>query len=75
MKCPVCNVWTTVNDTRNKEGFTLRRRECGNGHKFTTEEHVKLQNMEPRKSSKLRPTSERKDDPAEREDTGATARS
>jgi len=75
MKCPVCNVWTTVNDTRNKEGFTLRRRECGNGHKFTTEEHVKLQNMVAGKSSRIRPPSERKDDPAEREDTGATARS
>jgi hypothetical protein len=35
----------------------------------------KLQNMEPGKSSRLRPTIERKDDPAEREDTGATARS
>ena len=61
MKCPVCNVWTNVSETRNKEGYTLRRRECGNGHKFTTEEHVKLQNLDSRKPSGVRRGSERKD--------------
>ena len=40
MNCPICNAWTTVNDTRNKEDFTQRRRECANGHMFTTEERV-----------------------------------
>jgi transcriptional regulator NrdR family protein len=40
MNCPICNAWTTVNDTRNKEDYTTRRRECANGHTFTTEERV-----------------------------------
>jgi len=40
MKCPTCNVWTSVIDTRNKKGYTLRRRECANGHKFITEERA-----------------------------------
>ena len=68
MNCPICKVWSTVEDTRAKEGFTLRRRQCGNGHKFTTEEHVKLQNMVARKPSGVRAASKRKDDPAERQD-------
>ena len=32
MKCPVCNTWTTVIDTRGPR----RRRECGNLHRFNT---------------------------------------
>ena len=40
MKCPICNVWTSINDTRSKGAFVQRRRECANGHKFNTEEHV-----------------------------------
>ena len=40
MKCPACNSWTLVKETRtNKEGYR-RRRECGNGHLFTTQELV-----------------------------------
>lgn len=35
MKCPVCSVWTRVLSTR--EG-TVRRRECANLHRFTTDE-------------------------------------
>jgi transcriptional regulator NrdR family protein len=63
MNCPICEgkVWSTVEETRAKEGFTLRRRQCGNGHKFTTEEHVKLQNMDTRKPSGIRASSKRKD--------------
>lgn len=34
MKCPTCNAWTSVLDTRE----TRRRRECANGHRFTTRE-------------------------------------
>ena len=34
MKCPHCGVWTTVLETRG----VRRRRECGNGHRFTTQE-------------------------------------
>ena len=74
MNCPKCGVWTSVLDTRNKGSFTTRRRECANGHKFTTEEHVKLQNLDARKSSEVRAGSEQQIDRAEREDTGATAR-
>lgn len=36
MKCPQCEAWTEVRETRG----TKRRRECGNGHRFTTEEVV-----------------------------------
>ena len=41
MNCPICNAWTTVNETRSKKIYVTRRRECANGHKFTTEERVK----------------------------------
>lgn len=37
MKCPHCNAWTEVLSTR---GGTRRRRECANGHRFTTQEVV-----------------------------------
>ena len=40
MKCPICNVWTNVLDTRNKKGVTVRRRKCGNEHVFITEERA-----------------------------------
>lgn len=36
MKCPICSKWSTVLETRNHS----RRRECGNGHRFTTREVV-----------------------------------
>ena len=68
MNCPICGVWSTVSDTRNKKGFVLRRRECANGHIFTTEEHVKLQNVVTRKPSGVCLPSKRQDDPAERKD-------
>ena len=57
MKCPICNVWTSVLDTRNKTSVTVRRRKCGNEHIFITEEHVKLQRMPARvRVRKTRPT-------------------
>ena len=40
MKCPICNVWTSVLDTRNKRDVTVRRRKCANEHIFITEERV-----------------------------------
>ena len=40
MKCPICNVWTNVLDTRNKKSVTVRRRKCGNEHVFITEERA-----------------------------------
>ena len=36
MKCPECGAWTDVIESR----FGKRRRECGNGHRFSTEEIV-----------------------------------
>jgi transcriptional regulator NrdR family protein len=45
MKCPVCNVWTSVLDTRNKSTVTVRRRKCANEHIFVTEERVKSPNL------------------------------
>ena len=42
MKCPICNAWTEVKDTRESGEFqTTRRRECANGHRFSTVELVK----------------------------------
>lgn len=40
MNCPECGAWTTVRETRLTVMRYRRRRECGNGHKFTTEEVV-----------------------------------
>ena len=40
MNCPECGAWTTINETRLTVMRYRRRRECGNGHKFTTEEVV-----------------------------------
>lgn len=38
MNCGKCGTWSTVAETRKADrGFTLvRRRECANGHRFTT---------------------------------------
>jgi len=41
MKCPVCDTWTTVKDTRRKENnVRYRRYECGNTHRFITLETI-----------------------------------
>ncbi len=40
MKCPICNAWTTVEQTKNLGDFVERRRRCANNHTFTTEERV-----------------------------------
>ena len=40
MKCPTCNAWTTVEQTKNAGGFVERRRKCANNHTFTTEERI-----------------------------------
>ena len=40
-RCPECNVWTEVLDTRLKsDGSRRRRYQCGNLHRFNTEERV-----------------------------------
>ena len=41
MKCPQCNAWTTVLETRTRQDNTKRRTiECANLHKFHTVERV-----------------------------------
>ena len=40
-RCPECGTWTEVLDTRmRKDGSRRRRYQCGNLHKFWTEERV-----------------------------------
>lgn len=39
MKCPECGAWSLVKGTRESPTFGyIRRRECANYHKFTTQE-------------------------------------
>lgn len=38
MDCPKCGAWSEVIETRLKKDKVSRRRECGNGHRFTTYE-------------------------------------
>lgn len=38
MKCPICNVWSQVAETRIKDGEYIRTRECANEHRFKTKE-------------------------------------
>lgn len=38
MKCPTCNAWTNVPETRPIKLCVKRRRECANLHRFTTYE-------------------------------------
>lgn len=41
MKCPTCDAWTHVKQTRQRmDGSTYRRYECANHHRFTTTERV-----------------------------------
>ena len=41
MKCPVCGAWTLVKQTTTSPTFGyIRRRECGNEHRFTTQEVI-----------------------------------
>jgi transcriptional regulator NrdR family protein len=41
MKCPKCEAWTEVRETRQRTDGTKRRRyECANLHRFTTVERI-----------------------------------
>ena len=41
MKCPTCNTWTIVKETRTQaDGSKRRTYECANEHKFRTSEVV-----------------------------------
>ena len=51
MNCPHCGAWSTVNYTK----MPRRRRECANGHKFTTQEVcIDLQLKEAKQKSMQR---------------------
>jgi len=43
MKCPVCEAWTSVKETRTRktDGVVTRRYECANLHRFSTEERIR----------------------------------
>jgi transcriptional regulator NrdR family protein len=58
LKCPICNVWTNVLDTRNKNTITVRRRKCANEHIFVTEERAVLPNLKEKDelSDRITPT-------------------
>jgi transcriptional regulator NrdR family protein len=45
MKCPICAKWTSVIDTRTRktDGVVVRRYECANTHRFSTEERVRYE--------------------------------
>jgi transcriptional regulator NrdR family protein len=49
MKCPVCGTWTTVKETRTRktDGVVTRRYECANLHRFSTEERVRYELINP----------------------------
>ena len=41
MKCPTCNAWTLVKETRTRvDGSKRRTYECANEHRFRTSEVV-----------------------------------
>lgn len=41
MKCPVCNAWVVVKETRSRpNNIAYRRYECANEHRFVTHEQV-----------------------------------
>jgi len=40
MKCPVCNAWVEVQETRQRANGKYRRYQCGNLHTFGTMESV-----------------------------------
>lgn len=44
MKCPICNTWTRVLQTRSVQDSEKRRRyECANMHRFSTLEKILLE--------------------------------
>ena len=53
MKCPICGSWTTVKETRTRktDGVVTRRYECGNMHRFSTEERVRYELLQPQLQS------------------------
>lgn len=48
MKCPHCQKPTFTLDTRTTKEYVRRRRECFNGHRFTTQETVMAESRQAR---------------------------
>ena len=40
MDCQECGAWSMVKETRDRGGYTYRRYECANMHRFSTKEVV-----------------------------------
>lgn len=55
MKCPHCGAWSEVSETRATADGMRRRRDCANGHRFTTFE-VLPQVLKAAKASPLAST-------------------
>ena len=55
MKCPECGAWTEVRETKKIRHTNIlkRRRECGNGHRFTTHEQFAYADMPRTKADRL----------------------
>ncbi len=55
MKCPECGAWTDVLETKpiRKTNILKRRRECANGHRFTTHEQFAYFNQPRKKADRL----------------------
>ena len=49
MKCHICGAWTSVLETRTRkrDGVVVRRYECGNEHRFTTNERILVNDIDP----------------------------
>ena len=73
MNCPECGAWTTISETRLTITRYRRRRECGNGHKFTTEEVVVSQEqLNTELNERLRVFREKKTKPVSTKKTQST---
>jgi transcriptional regulator NrdR family protein len=56
VKCPRCNAWALVLETRAKDNNTMRRRyECGNLHRFWTIEQAmpEITERKPERNKKI----------------------
>ena len=60
MKCPLCGAPTDVLETRG----VVRRRECFNGHRFTTDEVVRVKQAQPPQSQPTNRQASRRGTPA-----------
>lgn len=54
MKCPTCGAWALIKETRHRKTSpnVYRRYECGNLHRFSTEERVVTETLRERRKTK-----------------------